>query len=200
MENQIKLPLSSVASQVISTLEKSARGVSYVSIKGYENAHGEIANVVINVGLNYGNVKESDLNYLKNLDVNTLSVESIDANKQKTVKALLPMALSELIQAQIKPNKKKQKAQIEAYTKIEGMPQVKVHNESGKIFVVGYKKSKTIIKKGDYGKPTNSKDLTLAKNIIRKGMKVDRIGMYSVSNMNGMNANGDTLEFIQRTF
>jgi len=194
--SEVKKHLSVVAVQVINKLEeaikKSPTGVSFVRINGYTNRQGEVSNVTINVGINYGNVKAKDLTYLEGVDVTQIETDNED------VKVLLNDAKIALIEAQKQPNKNNSKGQIDAYTRVKGAPQLKVHNETGQIYLEGYEVNKTKLVEGVY-KTVNSKSLTLAKNLIRKGMKASKIRQYKLSEINSLSLSGDTIEFIYQT-
>jgi len=185
---EIKIIISEKAKQVINdlkeTVRKSPTGVSFVSINGYENRYGEISNNLINVGVNYERTKQSDIETLENLDLTTV--------KTATDLITLEKARTELINELIKPNENRSYGQIDAYTNI--CTGLKVHNETGEIYIWGFRVKKTVIKEGVY--PTvKSKPMTIAKNELRKLLKISKFTQYKVSSINNMKLNGETLEF-----
>lgn len=196
MSTEVRKPISTVAIQVINKLEeaitKSPTGVSFVRINGYTNSKGEVSNVTINIGVNYTNVKDKDLNYLETVNVTEIETDNDD------VKALLNEAKTVLIEAQKKPSTNRSKGQADAYTRLKGAPQLKVHNETGQIYLEGYQVNKKILVEGEY-KEINSRPLTLAKDLIRKGMRASKIRQYKLNEINSIAISGDTIEFIDQT-
>lgn len=185
---EIQIIISEKAKNVIKNLKETVRktptGVSFVSIKGYENSFGEISNNLINIGVNYEKAKKDDVKTLENIDLTTVQT--------KTDLITLEKVRTELINELIKPNENRSYGQIDAYTNI--CTGLKVHNESGEIYIWGFRVKKTVVKEGVY--PTvNSKPITIAKNELRKYLKTSKFTQYKVSNIEKMTLNGDTLEF-----
>ena len=189
MENTIlESKKSSSAIDLIIALKKAVQNsptkVSYVSIKGYKNKFGEISNNLINIGISYQKAKAKDIEFLTNLDINSFD--------SKLDKALLEQARTELIASFITPEKARSEGQINAYTPIiEG---VKVHNETGVIYVYGYREKKEILTEGNYP-VVNSKPLTIAKNEFRKKLSTGKFTQYSLEEISSVRANKETLEF-----
>ena len=138
------LEISPKALQVINLVKnavsKSVTGVSFFSIKNYTNSSGEVSNQLINVGINYEKSKQKDIELLENIKLSDYEF--------KSPIELLEQAKAELIAAFIKPNENRSNGQIEAYTTI--FSGVKVHNESGFLYIYGYGVSKNILVKGEY--------------------------------------------------
>ncbi len=184
MEN---LTISQKALQVINLIKKavsnSITGVSFVSIKNYTNSAGEVANSLINVGINYETAKAKDIEFLRNIN--------LTQHEFKSPLALLEQARHDLIAAFIKPNENISKGQKDAYTHI--FAGVKVHNETGVLYVYGYRESKTVLVEGVY-KTVNSKPETIAKNELRNLLKTGKFTQYSIEVGNTIKASGETLE------
>lgn len=187
MNNTQQIGISDVALKVIAlvknSIRKSPTGVSFFSVKNYKNKFGEVSNQLINVGINYGKSKEQDIEFLRNLDVTKLKSEfsKIELEKAKVA----------LIQAFEKPNEARSNGQIDAYTVITDG--VKVHNETGLLYIYGYRVSKTVLVEGEY--PTvNSKRETLVKNELRKLLKTDKYTNFSIEVGNELTAKGETIE------
>lgn len=177
---------SVIALQVINNLTnalaKSPTGVSFVSIKGYTNSYGEVSNNVVNVGASLTNSKAKDIETLQSLDVTTLGGDSI----------LLEKARVELINSFIKPNENRSQGQIDAYTIVA--KGIKVHNETGEIYIFGLRKSKSVVTEGVYP-IVNSKPLTLAKNSLKKNLKSSKFTQFKLSATSVIRANGEELIF-----
>jgi len=172
-----------VIAKVRQATSKSITGVTFISIRNYTNSSGEIANHLVNVGASYENAKAKDIEYLRNLNV-----EKFDS---KLDSALLETARLELIESFINPSENRSNGQIDAYTHI--FSGVKVHNETGKLYIYGYRENKTVIQEGTY-KTVNSKPLTIAKNELRKQLRTGKFTQYSLEIGNELRLNGETLE------
>jgi hypothetical protein len=177
----------STALDVVVALKKatSKTNVTFVSIRKYTNKYGEIANHLINVGASYSKAKERDIEFLKHLDLDSNEFEF------KSAKALLIEAKQALIESFENPNENRSQGQIEAYTAI--VDGVKVHNESGKVYVYGYRQNKTILQDGVYP-VVKSRPLTIAKDEIRKLLRTSKYTQYVLDNVGEIRANGETLE------
>jgi hypothetical protein len=91
----------------------------------------------------------------------------------------LEEARKSLIGSLIAPSKAQSEAQKNAYTIISNG--LKVHNESGELYVFGFSVSKKVIVEGTY-KKVNSRELTLAKKFIQKEcMKSTQYRQYKVT-------------------
>jgi len=177
---------STIAIQVITNLSKvlakSPTGVSLVSIKGYTNSFGEVSNNLVNVGASLTNAKAKDITTLQSLDVTTLGGDSI----------LLEKARVELINSFINPNENRSQGQIDAYTIVT--KGIKVHNETGEIYIFGLRNSKTVIEQGVYP-IVNSRALTIAKNQLKKDLKSSKFTQYKLSSTSIIKLNGEELIF-----
>jgi hypothetical protein len=189
METQQTLVASPAALVVINLLKvatlKSPNGVTFVSIKNYTNKQGEVSNQLINVGASYENAKAADIQTLKDLDI-TLSKHEFKSSIIDLEKARV-----ELINAFITPNENRSNGQKEAYEHISSG--LKVHNQTGLLYIYGYRINKTVLVKGEY-KKVNSSALTIAKNELRKLLKTDKFVNFSLEVGNTLKMAGDTLE------
>lgn len=158
-------------------------GVSFVSIV-YKNEQNEIQKTLINVGVSYENAKLKDIEYLKDLDVKTI--------KSSQNNATLEQARVALLGALISPNKTRSQGQKDAYNYLNNG--LKVHIETGQLYVVGMKVKKEVLVQGEY-KADTRRPLTVAKDDIRKGMKSTQYRNYNLSNMGSVKIKGDTLIF-----
>ncbi len=91
-------------------IETSPTGVSFVSIKNYQNKQGAISNYLFNIGINYDKSKEQDIEFLRKLDVTTL--EGVKSSKIDLLKAK-----TDLIEAFINHTYKRFKFLSYEYTK-----------------------------------------------------------------------------------
>lgn len=180
------LNTTTIALQVISklttVLAKSPTGVSFVSVKGYTNSYGEKSHNLVNVGASLTNAKLKDIETLKSLDVTTLGGDSI----------LLEKARVELINSFVSPNENRSNGQIDAYTIIA--KGIKVHNETGDIYIFGLRAIKTVIEQGVYP-IVNSRPLTIAKNQLKKDLKSSKFTQYKIGSITTIKLNGEELIF-----
>ena len=172
-------------------IANSPTGVSIFSIRNYESGLNDkktlvtkIADYRINVGISYEKQKQKDIVRLQNLDVTTLT-------GFKSSSAMLLKAKEELINSFIKPNENRSNGQLDAYTTIRNG--VKVHNETGKLYIYGYKLNETVIRKGDKI-PTKHSELTIAKMELQTLLKTSKFVNFSISVGNTLRANGRTIE------
>jgi L-rhamnose mutarotase len=186
---QQTIQITDKATEVIALIKKALintpTGVSFCSIKNYTNEQGEVANHLFNIGASYENAKKKDIEFLNNLDVTTMEWQSamVDIIKAK----------QELINSFENPRPTKDVFfHIEMNGKSIG---VKVHYESGKIYVWGLRVSKTILKAVEY-KEVQSSNLTIAKNELRKLLKTSKYRQF-IFQLNGMSikASGEELIF-----
>ena len=147
----------------------SPTGVSFVNVKGYESTKNEISNQLINVGASYSNAVSKDIEYLENLDVNTLETS--------LCKDLLNEARLALIKGLKTPSKIRSQAQKDAYQILT--KGIKVHNENRKLYIYGYLVSKDVIQKGTYPK-VNSRPLTIAKRFLKKNLKTANFRLFII--------------------
>jgi hypothetical protein len=164
------------ANEVVTALKNILPKVSgFVTIMEYLNSKGELANHKVNLGFNYANAKLADIETLKAVDVTTLA-QTVEqgGNVHQIDSVILEKARTALINAFIKPNKARSEGQINAYTNVSNG--VRVHNESGDVYVYALANSKEVIVEGDYSKEDDkvSRALTLAKDILRKGLMTSK--------------------------
>lgn len=179
--------VSPKAAQVINAVKaaiaKSPTGVSFFSIKSYTNKEGEVADHVFNVGASYANAKAKDIETLENLDVT--------AHDWKSPMELIIKARTALIESLKKPNETISEAQKDAYTVI--VPGVKVHNESGLLYIYGMRTNKNVLVPGNY-KTVNSRPDTIAKNELKKLLKTDKFRQFICSEGKEIKGGGETIE------
>lgn len=162
---------------------KSPTGVSFVSIKGYTNQQGEVADHVFNIGADYGKAKEADIKFLQELDVTK--------GQWNSSMKLMIEAKADLIKDLTKPDEVRSQAQADAYTHI--CKGVKVHNDKGTLYVYGNRVNKVVHVEGNYP-VKNSRPLTVAKDELRKLLKTGKFRQFIMAEATSFKANGETLE------
>lgn len=183
-----QIAVNEVVLKVIALLQNSisqtAKGVTFLGLRNYQNKQLETSNYLINLGVSYEDQKSKDIEYLKNLDITKMSFNS--------PLTLIEEARQKLINSFIAPDENRSNGQINAYTHIcKGL---KVHNESGLLYIYGYLVNKTVTIKGEAKKEVNSRPLTLAQNELRKELKTGKFVSFIVSVGNTIKVSGETLE------
>jgi len=162
---------------------KNITGVSFISVT-YINQQNEKHQTVFNVGVDYQKAKEKDIEYLSNLDVTILN-SNLDVE-------LLEVARVELLNSFTTPSKNRSEGINKAYTHIgKGL---KIHNESGLLYVYGMKISKRVIQEGDKKEDTR-RPLTRAKDEIRKHLKSTQYRQYEIERASQFKVKGNTIIF-----
>lgn len=166
---------------------KNSKGAKFVGINTYEStSSGEIADYVVNINVNYNDVLKRDLIYLKSLNDNDL----IRISKGNINLDTMKIGLSELIaslEKRINGEKNNHSlGQENAYETI--CNGVRLHLESEKIHIFGFRISKNIKVAGTY-KTVNSSQKTLAKNAIKKGMKSEKFRTFIIDNADQISIN-----------
>lgn len=140
----------------------------FFGVRNYENKQGEISNYVVNVKVNYDNLKEKDIDICENFKPKTqIEVDAKD----------------DLMEAFINPKqstKNRSNAQIDAYVYIADG--IKLHKESLDLFFVGHRVNKKVLVKGIYP-IVKSRPLTIAKNKIRKLFSTSNYRSFKIGNI-----------------
>jgi hypothetical protein len=178
METIIFLTADQVKARLIELLAIQATP-KFIAVKNYRNNEGEVSNYVINIGVDYGKAKQADTEKLK------------DAANFAGLEGYSDAARIALLEASLKPSKQS-KAQSDAYTQL--CDNIRMHNETGRLYVNGFKISKTVVDAIEYPE-VNSSALTIAKNIIRKELKATKFRQFCFDKLVEIRMNGETLEF-----
>lgn len=175
---EIKLSILSNIQVLIDTLSK-IKNPSFVRIYNYQNDEGEISNYTINMGVNYGNAKESDIGFLADT-VNFV-------NGFKTPKTLVEQARIEMLASRMNPSNKRSIAQSDAYVTVAS--NIRVHRETGRVLIYGFVMSKDVLIAGVY-KSVNSKPLTLAKKEIEEQLKTSKFRQFAFDKLQSVKVKG----------
>ena len=155
---------------------KTIKGTSFVGLRDYSNAQGEVSNYTINAGISYFNVLTSD--YQKLIDIQndivlTLKKQYPIAVVEKAYyevltsleKRLSDEETKEQLRAEGDKTIAQSDAQINAYINLA--KGVKLHKDTMQLHVFGLVVRKTILQPTEY-KKTKSRELTIVKNKIKK--------------------------------
>jgi hypothetical protein len=154
---------------------KTIKGTSFVGLRDYSNAQGEVSNYTINAGISYFNVLTSD--YQKLIDIQndivlTLKKQYPIAVVEKSYyevltsleKRLSDEETKEQLRAEGDKTIAQSDAQINAYINLA--KGVKLHKDTMQLHVFGLVVRKTILQPTEY-KKTKSRELTIVKNKIK---------------------------------
>lgn len=176
------------------------KGASFIGINGYENSHGEVANLSVVANFNVETAKKKDLATLKSVtDADLKDIEKAENLPFATLK----IALNELIASGEKNLSEKKEdrsvnsqAQTDAYVRIS--PAIKLHKETFQVFVEGMLNSKTVLVPGTYP-ATNKRVKTLCKDAIKKhcDLRMNKYRQYNIGSMERLNITGSTIQFIK---
>ncbi len=158
-----------------------ARGTQFLSVKGYENSEGEIANFVLNVGSKYENAKKKDIARLQAI----LKEGKFETPLQKE-------AVESVLQGLVNPNENRSKGQTEIYETIQGFPMLKRHIVTRDLYIYGQRISKKVVVEGNY-KTVNSKPLTIEKNKVRKGLSTSKLRLIKLGKEDEIIVQGRTI-------
>ena len=181
-EVAVSLKAVKVIKAVKEAIKKSPTGVTFFSINGYENANGEIADHRFNIGASYENAKQKDIKFLEELD--------ITKQEWKSSLVLIEQARQKLINNLTNPSKNASEGQQDAYTQITSG--VKVHNDTGVLYIYGLRVSKTIHKEGVYPS-SNKRALTIAQDELKKHLKTNNFRVFIISECDSIKGNGEEI-------
>ncbi len=165
------------------SLVASTTTPKFVAINGYQNEQGEVSNYVINLGVEFQSAKNADIEKLKNKE----NFLDIDFGQSALYSEEARLAL---LNANLKPSNAS-KAQTEAYDII--CPNIRLHKAKQRLYVYGYVVSKVVLIEGFYS-DTNSALLTIAKNKIRKELRVPKFRQFSLDKISEVRIKGETIE------
>ena len=147
---------------------KDLKGTSIATVREYESStSGEIANHNILINFSYANAVKKDLEKLRNITAKEINEIAKNGNFKNDLVLFAVNKLTESFEKnQNKETQSNQsKVQNENYFNITNA--VRLHLETGKLFIYGMTLHKTVLVKGEY-KPVNSRELTLCQNAIKK--------------------------------
>ena len=165
----------------------------FVSIRGYENSKSEISNQLINLGVNYANMVQNEIDRLQSLKIEDFESENMTIELLKDAHTKLLDTMHRNISKEKEDHTNQSKAQRDAYTYL--LPNVKYHNDTGHVYITGLLVNKTIIKEGNYPKPSKSRPLTIAKRVLSKDSKLNKYRIFRLDRFSCIRLNGQELIF-----
>jgi len=161
---------------VLLAVAKTIKGTTFVGVRNYENKQGEVSNQTILAGITYENALQNDFITLqenKNIIFEELtkkhSFELVTQAYENVFNSLEKRLSSEEVKQALReqndPTIKRSDAQKDAY--IHLAKGVKLNKETEEIHIFGMVVKKEVLKAVEY-KQTNSKELTIVQNKIKK--------------------------------
>lgn len=162
---------------LIEELKKlSEKGARFLTINNYTNQKGDLSNYMVIANFSYENAKQKDIEKLNKMklkdDLKEVArqalLESFEKNKDKTTSS------------------NQSKAQKDTYTNLTSC--VRIHNESGRLYLYAKLVGKTIIKEAEK-KEVKSDELTKAKNFIKKKLHTSKYRQFIIENISNIRLN-----------
>lgn len=183
---------NALVGQVIAKLS-SLSGAQFASFTYRAKESGELARHTVVLNFSMRNLYEKDV-----VTVEAIAATETDPLKLQAAQEILS-SLAVSLQGGIGNNPAythSEEARGEGnqtYVSIPSLPGVKVHRETGDVYVYGLSENKVVLEPGTY-KEVKSKPLTIAKNGIRKVLRSGKVRQYSLGSLVEARINGDTLE------
>lgn len=170
-----------------------------ITINNYEaGTTGSVKNYTIDVKTTYGSAKADDLVFLEkyifdeDADIKVLSEKTGTTHEESLM--LLKEARDGLIKSVSPSDEKEVDEKDNVYEKVSTA--VKKHKESGAYYVYGILLSEETIKPSDRTKKARkSKPLTIAKDHLKRKLKISNFRNLKIPNIDKMETNGDVLIF-----
>lgn len=182
---------NSTNNNVVTAVAKTIKGTAFIGVQGYENKQGEVSDQTILGGITYEKVLEHDFNQIKDNQTKVFDTIKEHANEivlqaytnvyNSLEKRLSSDEVKEALRQQNDLTIKLSDAQKDAY--IHLAKGVKLNKETNQIHIFGLVVRKKVVKAIEY-KETNSKELTIVQNKIKKlcGFKQDKYRSFIFEN------------------
>jgi hypothetical protein len=181
-------------------LTSGIKGCSFISIRNYNSdvsTHTELANHIVNIGVNYSNMVEKDYISINNIDINNVDIKNYNYDRinmgnltlleyMSEVQNCLSIALEELRQ----PKKERANNDI-TINKV-----LKFNTNTQRLSIFGQSIEKTVTIQGEYSK-VKSAPKTVAKEIIKQYMNSRTITLrrFTLDNfISSIRLVGETIE------
>ena len=167
-------------------------GVSFASFDYTTKATGEKSRYQIILGASIENL------YAKDIEKLTKVVGLL-----KGIKALphTILAAEELLASRLESLEKgignnSAYTQADTYVHLNHLPGVKIHAETGKLYINGLVESKKVLEEGSPRKKVNSAPKTIAKRRIERTLASGRFRTLALDNVSGARVRGNVLELV----
>lgn len=164
---------------------KTGEGASFASFVYRSKGTGELAKLVVLLGSDTKSLYQMDLEILKTKKdmlegINLQACEALIASREKSLEVGI--------------GNNPAYTNADTYVFPKGLDGIKVHKETGELYVTGLVQSKVTLEEGEY-KVVKSKPLTLAKKEIEKDLPSSKFRTYILRNIKAVSKKGITVEF-----
>jgi hypothetical protein len=164
---------------------KTGEGSKFASFVYRSKGTGELAKLVVTLG--------SDTKSLYQMDLEILNA------KLPTLEGLHKVACEKLIASRqesivVGIGNNSAYTNVDTYVFPKGLSGIKIHKETGEMYVTGLVESKVTLEEGVY-KVVNSKPLTLAKKELEAGLPSGKFRQYILRNIKAVSMKGETVTF-----
>ena len=160
------------------------KGARFVSFVYTAKTSGETARHTVLLGADFRNLYEKDAETVAAMLPN---LSGLELEAAQAVHSSLCVSL----EGGIGENPAYTAADV--YVSVPGLAGVKIHRETGELYVMGLAVSKDVMVPGTF-KEVKCKPLTLAKKAIEKGLRKSAIRQFAVSGLTTATLNGETIE------
>jgi len=165
------------------------KGAKFANIK-YRNAQGELARHTLILGASTVKLYEKDIAKLEAMlagDMEPMAraaAEKVLASRRQS----LEKGIGNNDAYTHGP------AQGDTYVHVDSIPGVKIHKDTGVVYVMALTENKVVLEPGTPKKPVNSKPETLAKKAIEAMLPSARLRQFTLSHVARAAMNGEVLE------
>jgi hypothetical protein len=183
---------ASLAASLISVAELvgivgTAKGVRFISLTHTAKRNGEIARHTILIGCDYGHMLATDLATATEM---LPSLSGIEAIACQEIIDSLSKSIACAAAGIVNPDY----TCADVYVHLQGVKGVKVHKDTGEMYLEGMSQAKVVLEAGTPDKPVKSSDKTLAKRHIEKSLRKSHYRTFSLAAVKGCRVNGEVLE------
>ncbi len=168
---------------------KGLAGVSFASFNYTTKGTGETAKYLMILGASVTNLYEKDIAKL----VRYVSLLTRIGAQPHVILAAQELLASRRESLDKGIGNNSAYTQADTYTHLDNLPGVKIHNETGELYISGLQERKEVIAPGTY-KKVNSAPKTLAKKKIEKALPSGRFRTLALGNITGARVRGHVLE------
>jgi len=168
-------------------------GAKFASFVYTAKRNGEVARHTIILGASYDVMMPKDLTIAQEkfaaMTVANSTVDEIQAVKE------IVISLQERIAAHEKGEVSANYTNRDTYVAVQGCAGLKIHKETGELFVHGMAQTKVVLQEGTPEKPVKSSAKTIAKNSFKhEFLRESHFRQFSLLNIITVKMNGETLE------
>lgn len=165
-------------------LIQKGKGAKFASFKYRAKGTGELSKIVVILGAKTENL------YKKDIEILTEMIPNLSGLAQEAAMKILKSRNESLLKGIGNNDAYTHK---DTYVYPVGLEGIRVHKETGEVYVNGLVEHKEVIEPGEY-KEVKSRPLTIEKKKIEKELPSGRYRMYVLRNIKRAALNGEVLE------